>query len=100
IKWSEDQSFSERETVIIREHFFDLLLRYKEIIEGYSNVKRQWENDEQNFNESTETKLNDMKTKEKYLEEKLERQLSNAANWIDAFPFYITHNENKKSSNN
>lgn len=98
LKWSENKFFNENETIIIKEHFLDLLLRYKEIVEGYSKAKMRWESSKEAYQEIHRDKLSDKQIKELFLEGDLKIQLQNASNWIHAFPSYIANNEDKDIS--
>lgn len=89
VKWSENQFFTEEETIIIREHFYDLLQRYKFIVEGYANLKIRWEEVEGPYKEIYKERLSDEEIRELFLKTELERQLKDATNWIDAFPNWI-----------
>lgn len=97
MKWSEDRVFNDMETICIREHFFDLLLRYKELIESLSNSKYTWKN----VGESQPyINKDDAKTKELFLNQELERQINDLVNWVKAFPNWMVRRENELSNNN
>ncbi|WP_342432640.1 helix-turn-helix domain-containing protein [Neobacillus sp. FSL H8-0543] len=93
VKWSEDQFFTEKDTVIIREHFWDLLLRYKQIIEGFANAKHAWEHSKETYRQLYIDRLTDKEIKELFLKNELEYKLDSASDWIKAFPQWITEKE-------
>lgn len=95
VNWTDDSSFNENESTIIREHFYDLLLRYKNIVEAYSNANRSWKVSGESFKKLYEDKYTDLEIKEKFLKSELERSLSDATDWINAFPNWIARNEDR-----
>lgn len=102
MKWSEDISFNSIETICIREHFFDLLLRYKTLINTLSDLKYRWPNVEQSYIElykNRDEPLSDDEIKELFLKQELERNLTDLINWINAFPNWMIRKCTELSSN-
>lgn len=100
MKWSEDKSFTSIETVCIREHFFDLLLRYKQLINSLSNLKYMWPQVQNSYSQiykNREDSLSDDKIKELFLKQELERELADLENWINAFPNWMIRRQNELS---
>ncbi|MEC1723912.1 helix-turn-helix transcriptional regulator [Schinkia azotoformans] len=95
VSWSEDKLLNEKETIMIRQHFYDLLLRYKTIIEGYTKTKYRWELSKETYSELYKD-LTDEEIREKFLKSELDRELHEASEWINAFPNWIARNENKE----
>lgn len=93
IKWSEDQRFNENDTIILREHFYDLLFRYKQIVEKFANVKSSWESSKESFSKLYEDRLSNEEIRELFLKNELERELQSASDWIIAFPNWVARNE-------
>lgn len=107
MKWSEDRFFNDIETTCIREHFYDLLLRYKELIIGLSETKNRWNEEKESYSsiyENRENPLPSTKIKEMFLSQELERQINDLVNWVEAFPNWMIRREielsNNKESNN
>lgn len=103
MKWSEDKSFNSIETICIREHFFDLLLRYKTLINSLSNLKYSWSNLEKSYIEiykNRDKPLSDDEIKEIFLKQELERDLNNLIDWIKAFPNWMIRRNAELSNSN
>jgi transcriptional regulator with XRE-family HTH domain len=102
MKWSEDRIFNDMETICIREHFFDLLLRYKELINSLSNSKYAWRNVGESFShiyKDRELPLSDDEIKEVFLKQELERQILDLVNWVKAFPNWMIRREGELTDN-
>lgn len=99
LKWSEDQLFTEKDTIIIREHFHDLLARYKQLVERYAYAKRAWSSSEGLYRQLYKDRLSDEEIKELYLKNELEHQIQSASEWIKAFPNWIARNEYREDEN-
>lgn len=91
--WSEDQLLNEKETVIIREHFQDLLIRYKLLIEKTINSKRQWEISEEAFSDLYKDRLTNSEIKELFLKQELEHNINDVTDWVNALPNWIVRKQ-------
>lgn len=91
--WSDNQFLNERETVIIREHFSELLSRYKQIIEGFVNSKFQWEASEESFSESHKNRLSNEDIRALFLKHELDHSIKIATNLLESLPTRIAWNE-------
>lgn len=90
VKWSEDALLNEVEQVIIREHFSELLLGYKKIIESYLDAKLRWGNYRENFIDIHKDSMNNAEIKELFFKQELERQIDDAKSKLNNFPFWLT----------
>ena len=98
MKWTQDSYLNEQETTIIREHFSDLLLKYKSTIEHLVDAKRHWNNSKESYNDifrNRENPLSDEEIKELFLKQELERDLNNVTCWVNALPNWIARKENE-----
>lgn len=96
MQWSEDKLLSEQDTIILREHTADLLLRYKRILENYSNTKLYWEKTKDSFSniyKDRKNPLNEKEIKELFLKQELEIDIENLTDWIKALPNWIVRKE-------
>jgi len=107
MKWSEDRIFNDLETIGIREHFFDLLLRYKELLNSFSNAKYTWKNIGESYShiyKDRKEPFSDAEIKELFLKQELETQIESLTNSVKAFPNWVVQRElelsNSKKSNN
>lgn len=94
--WSEELGLSEHQTCILRAHFSDLLLQYKNLIEKFSYVNINWKQEGDLFiqfykNRDQNQTLSEIK--ELYLRQELKKELKNLEDWIKAFPNWISRNE-------
>lgn len=92
VTWSEDELLDEKDTILIREHFYDLLIRYKKILETFVKIQSRWENSKNSLNSLYENRSIE-EVKELYLKNELETELQDAVNWINTFPNWIARNE-------
>ncbi|WP_404989051.1 helix-turn-helix domain-containing protein [Clostridium culturomicium] len=105
MSWISDKSFNIVETTIMKEHFNDLLLKYKNLIEELSNLKYRWEIEQEaykNLYKNKENPLSDESIKVLFIRQELEHSIENISAWINAFPDYIVHRElelNNKNNN-
>ncbi|MBC8059304.1 MAG: helix-turn-helix transcriptional regulator [Clostridiaceae bacterium] len=103
MKWSEDKAFNDIETICIREHFFDLLLRYKQLIESFSGTKYRWLEEKEAYSSiynNMENPLTETKIKEIFLKKELEHDMYELENWVNAFPSWMIRRETELDSNN
>ncbi|WP_153721771.1 helix-turn-helix domain-containing protein [Sporosarcina cascadiensis] len=96
MNWSEDQAFSEVDTVIIREHFHDFLSHYKKIIEKLANAQYRWRSSEETYFKLYKDRLTEEEIRELFLKNEIERELDAASEWIKALPSWIARNESSK----
>lgn len=102
MKWSEDRIFDSIETICIREHFFDLLLRYKELLATLSNSKYSWNNEKDSYSKIYKNRkdpLTDNEIEELFFKQELERPVNDLVNWINAFPNWLIREKVKLSLN-
>ena len=91
--WSEELGFSESQTNAIREHFSDLLLRYKKLLERYQQTNFSWESEKESylkFYSHGKKRKNANEIQASYIREDLEKQLQDLESWIDAFPDVVS----------
>ncbi|OSA88356.1 UNVERIFIED_ORG: hypothetical protein B2H93_18200 [Clostridium botulinum] len=96
LNWSEDKLLSEEETVIIREHFSDLLSRYKKMIENLVSTKLYWNNCKDSYSnlyKNKKTPLSNKEIKELFLKQELETNIEDITNLVRAFPNWVARNE-------
>jgi|GEM_PF-1974272 len=87
--WSEDALFNEIDTIVIREHFHDLLFRYKEMLVSFSQANLQWNRNKESllevYNDKTPSQV-----KTVFLSNELERHTKDLSDWVKAFPGFVT----------
>lgn len=94
MKWSDDVRLNEKETVILREHFQDLLSRYKSLVEEVVDSKTLWENsDREAFTNLYKNRLTYMEIKEVFLKQQLEKNINDVTDWVETLPNWIARNE-------
>lgn len=96
MKWSEDKLFSEQEAINIREHFSELLFRYKEITTRMSSANINWKHSKDSFIELYKNK-SEQEIKELFFKNELDQELENIKIWIDEFPNRMS-NPNKNDN--
>lgn len=82
LRWAEDKLFSEAETITIKMHFSELLLRYKQLIERTLYAKLSLE--EIDESELPETLI------QQHLADDLKKELDNLKVWVDTIPRYFS----------
>lgn len=82
VRWSEDKLFSEDESITIKMHFSELLLKYKQLIERTLYAKRA-------VAELVETGMQRMIIQQ-HLTDELEKELKDLKRWIDTIPRYFS----------
>ncbi len=90
--WSEDKRFSSSETISIKEHFADLLLRYKQLINQLSDSKfgyEKYRNRYLKYIEKAGKTITEEEIKKRFIEYETKSQIADLATWIKAFPDYI-----------
>lgn len=95
LHWTEELGLSERDTCILRNHFADLLLRYKTLIEHYTSTNIRWDAEKEDFSKFYKTREHTKtiaEIHEMYLDQELKSDLENLENWIKAFPNWISQN--------
>lgn len=82
LHWAEDKLFSEAETITIKMHFSELLLRYKQLVERTLYAKLSLE--EIDESELPETLI------QQHLADDLKKELDNLKVWVDTIPRYFS----------
>lgn len=82
INWAEDELFSEAETITIKMHFSELLLKYKQLVERMVYSKRSLEE----FNEAEFQRT----LIQQHLADDLKKELDELKAWIDTIPLYFS----------
>lgn len=90
--WIKDKPFTKEERQQLAEHYVDLLLRYKKIVEQFSAAKYS---DEMAQAASAPPEICE-RLKSSYFREFAQQQLDDLKQWVDAMPDYISRT--KKSS--
>lgn len=99
IRWSEDTFFSADESVALKMHFAELMLRYKKMVEAIASCKA---NDSQLFDSedmlmrNANALLSSHEILKFHLTQKIEKELSDLKSWIDATPMYFSNAVFKK----
>ncbi|HBC2028633.1 TPA: helix-turn-helix domain-containing protein [Clostridium perfringens] len=99
MNWSEDKLLNESETIMLRGHFSELLLRYKTILESYVNSKSHWKLYQQNFENLYKDRFTALEIRELFLKQELDSNLNYISSWIESFPNWIAGNEKTIESN-
>ncbi|XZL44752.1 helix-turn-helix domain-containing protein [Clostridium perfringens] len=99
MNWSEDKLLDESETIILRGHFSELLLRYKEILESYVNSKIHWKSCQQDFENLYKDRFTSLEIRELFLKQELDNNLNSINSWIESFPNWVARNEKTTKSN-
>ena len=93
IRWSEDGLFTKDESVALKMHFAELLLRYKKLIEAIASCKS---NESRLFNpddmliRNAASPLTAQELLKFHLTQETEKELSELKSWIDAVPMYFS----------
>ncbi|MCH5261201.1 MAG: helix-turn-helix transcriptional regulator [Lachnospiraceae bacterium] len=82
LHWAEDKLFSETETITIKMHFSELLLKYKQLIERTLYAKLSLAEIEEPGMPQTLI--------QQRLADDLEKELNNLKAWIDTIPLYFS----------
>lgn len=82
LRWAEDKLFSEAETITIKMHFSELLLRYKQLIERMLYAKRS-------LAEINESVL-PQSLIQQCLTDDLKKELDELKTWVDSIPLYFS----------
>ena len=82
LHWAEDKLFSEAETITIKMHFSELLLKYKQLVERMVYSKRSLE--EIDESELPETLI------QQHLADELKKELNNLKVWVDTIPHFFS----------
>lgn len=93
VVWSEDKFFSKKESIAIKEHFDELLIRYKALVEATQNCKlflKDYLKAIEQFNSDSKTPLSERELIKRYLSQELERTQKDLCEWIEAAPFYFS----------
>lgn len=93
--WSNDQRFSKKETLIIRKHFQQLLLKYKLTIERFADLDDEWVSFKNYYIGLKGEKFNESDTRRLFLKVKLEAEVKDIVYWIEKLPDWIVEEEFK-----
>lgn len=91
--WSAEKGMSEEQTTAIRDHFAELLLRYKTLLEHYFQTNLNWKRERDayiEFYSHGANKKSAVEIEELYLKEALKEQLKNLGTWTNTFPLKIS----------
>lgn len=91
--WSAEKGMSEEQTTAIRDHFAELLLRYKTLLEHYFQTNLNWKRERDayiEFYSHGANKKSEVEIEELYLKDALKEQLKNLETWINTFPLKIS----------
>lgn len=94
LHWSEDMK-TEEETCILRNHFSELLLRYKFLMEHYNGMKFRWAKFGDDFSKiylSKDPNITLEEVKENFIKQELEKDLEDLSHWIESFPNWVARN--------
>lgn len=92
VKWTEDVRFTDNETLILREHFAELLIRYKQLIESLANTNVKWINSKDYLKELWGASTTEVGLRQNFLRMELDSNIQDITEWIDYFPNYIASN--------
>lgn len=96
LNWSSEIGISESQTIIIHEHLDDLLLKYKTLLERFSESNLRWKDDKSlftSFLKQRNENITDAEIRKVYLEQELSGLLHEITDWIISFPSYMANNE-------
>ena len=103
MNWSEEKGISEAQTAAIRNHFSELLFRYKQLLENYFHTNLNWKREKDsylNFYSHGRNKKSQKEIEELFIEQDLEKQLKQLEAWISTFPRILAEaNNDTKCSN-
>lgn len=85
--WSDNQFFSDSEKIRIKEHFADLILKYKQVINALADSKLRYRDYlEKHINSG----LSESEIKEQFFKLSTKKQIRDLDNWIKALPNYVS----------
>lgn len=90
--WSEDKFFSSSETISIKEHFADLLLKYKTVINYLADAKSGYEKYRSRYLKYAEKSgkaITEVEIKQRFFENAAKRQIKDLDTWVRTLPGYI-----------
>lgn len=91
--WSNNKFLDVEEREVIKMHFADLLIKYKELINKVVDRKFSLEEFEKHYSEYNNTldiPLNKNQIKELFWKDELDKELQSITNWNKAFPAYLS----------
>lgn len=91
--WSNDQRFSKEQTMIIRKHFQQILLKYKQTIENFADLNDEWISFKNYYIGLKGDKYNESDTRKIFLKVKLDSDIKDIVNWIEELPDWIVQQE-------
>ncbi len=94
--WSKELGISEVQTSAIRNHFSELLLRYKKLLERYQQTNWNWKSEKNSYLDFYGRNKNPKSVEEieeLYIREDLEVQLQDIEKWISTFPRLLAESD-------
>jgi|SRR5690625_762998 len=88
-EWTDDQRFSENETIYLREHFNELLLKYKEIIKELVNANQKWVSAKDCLIEVWGDNATEEEIKQKFLKLELDTNIYNLIKFIENLSWFM-----------
>lgn len=86
IEWAKDDRFNEDETINLVEHFSEMLLRYKEVIEKMSSTPQKWASSKDYLKGIWSEEITEEEVKRVFLAVELKKSIDNLTNWIEILP--------------
>ena len=97
--WVNDKLFSEEEKCILNEHFCEILIRYKNLLEAMLNSKLSYSSNEKNIQKTSEAinaNLTPDQQKALYIGNNVDRQINDLSSYIQALPIMFSYATNKE----
>ena len=91
--WIHKGFFTTKEQTTLKMHFSELLLRYKQLIEGTSGIKRELKTylkAIEPFNEKRDYPLSIQELADQFLKQELNKTIDSLRGWIDAFTLHFS----------
>lgn len=102
LHWSSEIGITKSQTIIIHEHLDNLLLKYKALIERFSESNLRWKDDKNlftSFLKQRNENITDMEVRKAYLEQELSDLLHEISDLIISFPYNMANNEILQETN-
>ena len=99
-KWSVDIRLSEIESIVIRDHFAEVLIRYKQLIEVFANSRSLWHESKDELTRIWGIEAEGHKAEQAFLKLQLEQKLEYLKKWIENFPEYMARGKLIGGENN
>lgn len=98
LKWTEDMRFTDNDTIMLREHFAELLIRYKQLIESLANTHNHWSDSKDHFMKAWGESTTETGVRQFFLKAELDKDIQSITEWIDGFPAWVANNEDDQKS--